>query len=113
MIDVHQHSLVFPEDVDRFTEYLRSRRYRWGYGAVRHGGWTAVTTANILTCLMNTRDVSFIRFEDLVDEVGMMLWDLGLQADVVKVSNADEIESAKQQGKPRIPANRRTPGHRE
>ena len=99
MIDVHQHSLVFPEDVDRFTEYLRSRRYRWGYEAVRHGGWTAVTTANILTCLMNTRDVSFIRFEDLVDEVGMMLWDLGLQADVVKVSNADEIESAKQQGK--------------
>ena len=99
MVDVHQHSLVFPEDVHQFTEYLRSGKYKWGYEAVRHGGWSAVTTANILTCLMNTSDVSFIRFEDLVDEVDTMLRDLGLQTGVARVSNADEIESAKQQGK--------------
>jgi membrane dipeptidase len=30
MIDVHQHPMVLPEDLDRFTEYLRSNNYKWG-----------------------------------------------------------------------------------
>jgi membrane dipeptidase len=43
--------------------------------------------------------MSFIRFEDLLDEIGLMLSDVGRNDEVVKVSNSDEIEAAKQQGK--------------
>ena len=49
---------------------------------------------------MKTDDGSFIEFNDLVDEIGMMLSDLSNHGDMaVKVSNADEIIAAKEQGK--------------
>ena len=99
MVDVHQHPFVFPEDLDQFTEYLGSNKCKWGYEAVKHGGWSAVATANVFRGLLNTNDVSFISFEDLVADVGLMLADQGLQDDVVRVHDADEIESAKSQGK--------------
>jgi membrane dipeptidase len=49
--------------------------------------------------MLNAEDMSFIRFEDLLDEIGLMLSDVGRNDEVVKVSNSDEIEAAKQQGK--------------
>ena len=98
MIDLHQHVMVKPEDPSQLLEYLRSNSYEWGYEAVRHGGFTAVGTANVYRGLLNTDDMSFIRFEDLIDETAMMLSDVGRHNEVVQVSNAREIESAKQTG---------------
>ena len=98
MIDLHQHPMVKPEDPSLLLEYLRSDSYAWGYEAVRHGGFTAVGTANVYRGMLNTDEMSFIRFEDLLDEIGMMLSDVGRHGEVVKVSNADEIEAAKQNG---------------
>ena len=99
MIDLHQHPMVKPEDPNRYMEYLRSGDYEWGYEAIRHGGFTAVGTANVYRGMLNAEDMSFIRFEDLLDEIGLMLSDVGRNDEVVKVSNSDEIEAAKQQGK--------------
>ena len=99
MIDLHQHPMVKPEDPSRYMEYLRSGDYEWGYEAIRHGGFTAVGTANVYRGMLNAVDMSFIRFEDLLDEIGLMLSDVGRNDEVVKVSNSDEIEAAKQQGK--------------
>jgi membrane dipeptidase len=99
MVDVHEHPMILPEDIGQFIEYLRSNNYKWGYAAVKHGGWTAVATANVFRGLRNAHEISFIDFEDLVAEVGMMLADVSQQRQVVKVTNAYEIESAKQQGK--------------
>ena len=99
MIDVHQHPMILPEDVSRLTEYLRANIYGWGYEAVRQGGWTAVTTANMFRCLVNNPDMSFAEFDDILTEVGLMLSDVDRQEDVVKVTNADEIQAARQQGK--------------
>ena len=99
MIDVHQHPMILPEDVSRLTEYLRANIYGWGYEAVRRGGWTAVTTANMFRCLVSNPDMSFAEFDDILTEVGLMLSDVDRQADVVKVTNAAEIEAARQQGK--------------
>jgi len=98
MIDLHQHPMVKPEDPGQLIEYLRGDSYAWGYDAVRHGGFTAVGTANVHRGLINADEMSFIRFEDLLDEIGMMSSDLGRHDDVVKVSNASEIEAAKQHG---------------
>ena len=99
MIDLHQHPMVKPEDPSQFLEYLRGDSYAWGYEAVRHGGFTAVGTANVFRGMLNTDEMSFIRFADLLEEIGMMLSDVNRHDGVVKVSNAGEIESAKQQGK--------------
>lgn len=99
MIDLHQHPMVLPEEFGRYWEYLRGDSYTWGYEAVRHGGFTAVGTANVHRGMLNTNEMSFIRFDDLLDEISMMLSDMERHPEVAKVSNAEEIEGAKQQGK--------------
>ncbi len=100
MIDLHEHPVVLPERLGDFREYLANGRYRWGYEAVRHGGWAAVCTANGFRGAARAPEMSFTAFADLVDEIGMMLAGMRAHADtVVKVTNADEIVSAKHQGK--------------
>ena len=99
MIDLHQHPMVMPEDLSQNWEYLRGDSYTWGYEAVRHGGFTAVGTANVHRGMLNTNEMSFIRFADLLDEISMMLSDIERHDEVVKVSDAEQIEAAKQQGK--------------
>ena len=99
MIDLHQHPMVMPEDLGRNWEYLRGDSYTWGYEAVRHGGFTAVGTANVHRGMLNTNEMSFIRFADLLDEISMMLSDIERHDEVVKGSDAEQIEAAKQQGK--------------
>ena len=44
MIDVHQHPFICPEDMTRLVELLRGNQYKWGYEALKYGGWTALTT---------------------------------------------------------------------
>ena len=99
MIDLHQHPMVLPEDMERYWEYLRGDSYTWGYEAIRHGRFTAVGSANVFRGMLYTDEMSFIRFDDLLEEITMMLSDMEQHDDVVTFSNADEIEAAKQQGK--------------
>ena len=99
MIDLHQHPMVLPEDFSQYFEYLRSDNYVWGYNAVRAGGFTAVGTANVFHGMLHTSEMSFIRFSDLLDEISMMISDISRHDDVLQVSSAAGIESAKQQGK--------------
>lgn len=98
MVDVHEHPMVLPEDMEQLPDYLRTNDYRWGYQAVKQGGWTAVATANFFRGLANTPDLSMVEFEDVLQEVGLMLSDLSKQTDVLKVGNADDIEAVKQRG---------------
>ena len=86
LIDVHQHPMVLTADATEMPAYFRANAYAWAFEAVKAGGWTAVATANLLSCLGKEPDASFSRFEDLVDEIGMMLADVHKQAEqVVKV----------------------------
>jgi membrane dipeptidase len=99
MIDMHQHPQVLTERMDELFDYLRSREYAWGYDAVRAGGWSTVTTANVLSAIGFTPDASYIEFSDLVDEIALMLADVARQGDgVVKIGRADDILAAKQRG---------------
>lgn len=77
MVDVHVHPMVLPADMEQLTAYLRANDYRWGYQAVKHGGWTAVATANFYRGLVHTPDLSMVAFEDVLQEVGLMLSNLG------------------------------------
>lgn len=99
MIDVHQHPFVLPEAMDRFIDFLRTNRYAWGFEAVKYGGWSTVTTSNVFGALQNATEMSFVEYEDVAAEVGMMLADVSAQKDVVRVGNAEEILAAKQSGK--------------
>ena len=98
MIDVHQHPFVLPEAMDRFVDFLRTNRYHWGFEAVTHGGWSTVTTSNVFGALQNATEMSFVEYEDVANEVGMMLADVSAQENVVRVGNANEIMAAKQAG---------------
>ncbi|MEE8465895.1 MAG: hypothetical protein V3S68_05405, partial [Dehalococcoidia bacterium] len=99
MIDVHQHPFVLPVAMDRFIDFLRTKRYAWGFEAVKYGGWSTVTTSNVFSALQNATEMSFVEYDDVAAEVGMMLADVSAQKDVVRVGNADEILAAKQAGK--------------
>lgn len=99
MIDLHQHPMVFPEDMDNFIDYLRTGGYQWGYESALAGGWSAVTTANVFRGMVHSEEISFIRFEDLAIEIGMMLGDLEHNSEIaVKVTTRDQILNAKQRG---------------
>jgi membrane dipeptidase len=98
LVDMHQHPIVLPDDPREFGDYFRGNAFTWGYEAVRHGGWTAVATANVLTCIGKEPEASYARFGDLVDEVGLMLADLTCQADVRRIARADDVLSARQAG---------------
>jgi membrane dipeptidase len=100
LIDVHQHPMVLTDAADEMPAYFRDNTYVWGFEAVRAGGWTTVATANLLSCLGKQPDASFSRFEDLVDEIGMMLADVSKRsADVARVTCAQDILNARQSSK--------------
>ena len=86
LIDVHQHPMVLAADAREMPAYFRGNAYQWGFEAVQAGGWTAVATANLLSCLGKETDASFSRFGDLVDEIGMMLADVHKRAEQVQKS---------------------------
>src|SRR5437763_1743284 len=95
LIDVHQHPMVLTAEANEMPAYFRGNAYVWGFEAVATGGWTAVASGNLFACLGKEPDASFSRFEDLVDELGMMLADVHKQADrVVKVTRAQDILDA-------------------
>jgi membrane dipeptidase len=97
LIDLHQHPQVLPDDIGELMDYLRSREYAWAYEAVRVGGWSAVATANCLGGFGFSTEGSYIAFDDLVAEVGLMLADLSKQGErAVRVERADDILAARQ-----------------
>ena len=100
MVDMHEHVLVLPANIDELRDYVHAGKYRWGYEAVKHGGWTAVGTSNGFRGRLLPTTGASAEFQLVVDEVGMMITDLSLHGDIaVRVSNADEILAARQQGK--------------
>ena len=100
LIDVHQHPMVLSDDAAELPAYFRRNAYAWGFDAVKAGGWTAVATANLLSCLGKEPDPSFSRFGDLVDEIGMMLADVHKRGDsVMKIGRTQDILDARQSGK--------------
>src|SRR5215207_2896233 len=99
MIDMHQHVQVLPEPVADLFEYARERQYTWGYDAARAGGWSTVTTANGLSTIGFTPEMSFVYFADVATEIALMMADVAHQGDaVVTVRKADDILAAKQRG---------------
>jgi membrane dipeptidase len=99
MLDMHQHVQVLPEPMDDLFEYARAREYAWGYEAARAGGWSTVTTANGLSTIGFTSELSFVDFSELATEVALMLADVAHQGDaVVKIGRAQDIEAARQRG---------------
>ncbi len=100
LIDVHQHPMVLPAEATEMPEYFRQNVYEWGFEAVQAGGWTTVATANLLSCLGKEPDASFSRFEDLLDEVGMMLADVAKQCgSIARIDRTQDILDARQQNR--------------
>jgi membrane dipeptidase len=95
LIDMHQHTLVMPENIDDAYIYAAERNFVWGYDAIRAGRWSMVGAACNMSALMRGADGSFIAFDDLVDEIGLMLADLACQVDVRIIGEARDVESGR------------------
>jgi membrane dipeptidase len=98
LIDLHQHTMVMPADLGHAYEYAASYAYTWGYDAIRAGRWSTVGAACNLAALMRGVDGSFIAFDDLRDELALMLADIMHQSGVRAALSADEVERAHQAG---------------
>jgi membrane dipeptidase len=69
-----------------------------GYDAVRAGRWSTVGAACNIAALMRGVDGSFVAFDDLRDEIALMLADIVRHTRVVAVASAADIERAHQSG---------------
>jgi membrane dipeptidase len=98
MIDLHQHTMVKPEDPADFAAYVASHEYTWGYDAVRAGRWTVVGAACNMTGLARGVEGSFITFEDLLNEIALMLADVDRQPGVMRIAHAQDVECARTSG---------------
>ena len=98
LVDLHQHTMVMPADLGQASEYAASYAYTWGYDAIRAGRWSTVGAACNMAALMRGVDGSFIAFDDLRDEIALMLADVAHQSGVRAVLSADDIERAHQSG---------------
>lgn len=98
LIDLHQHPVVLPDEPAQFRGYLAGDGFQWGFEAVRAGGWTAVGTANAFRGAARSGDMSFMAFEDVVDELAEMLSDARAAPGVEVVTSADAIEAARGRG---------------
>jgi membrane dipeptidase len=98
LVDMHQHTMVMPHDLHDAYAYAASYDFTWGYDAIRAGRWSTVGAACNMSALMRGVDGSYIAFEDLVDEVGLMLADIVRQTGVVAVGCAADIERAHAEG---------------
>ena len=76
LVDLHQHTMVMPADLGHAYEYAASYAYTWGYDAIRAGRWSTVGAACNMAALMRGVDGSFIAFDDLRDEIALMLADV-------------------------------------
>ena len=83
MVDMHEHPMVFPENMDHFIEYLRDSDYEWGYEAAKHGGWSTVATANGFRGGIKPTHASSAEFDTVLDEIGIMLADMSLRSELV------------------------------
>ena len=97
-IDMHQHTMVMPNDLGDAFAYGASNEYVWGYDAIRAGRWSAIGAACNMRALMRGVDGSFMSFDDLVTEIALMLADIRCQKGVVSVASAGDIERAHQAG---------------
>jgi membrane dipeptidase len=98
LVDLHQHPVVLADDPQQFPAYLAGGAFEWGCEAVRAGGWTAVCTANAFRAAARSGDMSFVEFEDLVDELAEMLSDVRATPGAEVVCSADAIEAARSRG---------------
>ena len=99
LIDLHQHTLVMPADLADAYAYATSHAFTWGYDAIRAGRWSTVGAACNMAALMRGVDSSFLAFDDLRDEIALMLAEIARHAGVVAVASAADIECAHQAGK--------------
>lgn len=98
LIDLHQHTMVLPADLADASAYAMSHAYTWAYDAIRAGRWSTVGAACNMAALMRGVDGSCVAFDDLRDEIALMLADIDRQAGVVAVTGAGDIERAHQGG---------------
>jgi membrane dipeptidase len=97
VISLHEHPHVFPEDMSRLRDYIRTGRERTGYRGLAQSGMTAVFD-NMMDGMACVTSNFGWKWDDVVYDIGMRLSDLAHQDFIVRGESLDDIRRAKQNG---------------
>ncbi|MCW2678319.1 MAG: Zn-dependent dipeptidase microsomal dipeptidase, partial [Modestobacter sp.] len=78
VISLHEHPHVFPQDMSRLRDYIRTGRERTGYRGLAQSGMTAVFD-NMMDGMACVTSNFGWKWDDVIYDIGMRLSDLAHQ----------------------------------
>lgn len=97
VVSLHDHPQVFPRDVGKIREYIRTGREHTGYAGLARSGMTAVFD-NLMDGTACVTSKCGWKWDDILYDIGMRLCDLAHQDFVRVVHSLDDIRAAHENG---------------
>lgn len=97
IISLHDHPQIFPADMGRVREYIRTGREHTSYAGLARSGMTAVFD-NMMDGTACVTSKFGWKWDDIIYDLGMRRSDIAHQDYVRIVSGLDDIYAAKEQG---------------
>ncbi|GAB2963615.1 dipeptidase [Amycolatopsis acidiphila] len=97
VVSLHDHPQVFPRDVGKIREYIRTGREHTGYAGLARSGMTAVFD-NLMDGTACVTSKCGWKWDDVLYDIGMRLCDLAHQDFVRVVYGLDDIQAAHENG---------------
>lgn len=97
-ISLHDHPMVFPEDMSQIFEYIRQGRYFTAYEGLSVSGLDAVFD-NLLDGVSTVISHRGWKWDDVIYDLGMRLSDIAHQDFVIRCEGVRDIIKAHEEGK--------------
>ena len=98
VISLHDHPAIFPKDMSRVRDYIRTAREHTGFRGLATSGMTAVFD-NLMDGTACVTSKFGWKWDDIIYDLGMRLSDLAHQDFVVVAHGAADILAAHEQGR--------------
>jgi len=98
VISLHDHPAIFPKDMSRVRDYIRTAREHTGFRGLAASGMTAVFD-NLMDGTACVTSKFGWKWDDIIYDLGMRLSDLAHQDFVVVAHSVTDILAAHEQGR--------------
>lgn len=98
MISLHDHPVVFPDNIEETPEYVREGRMATAYEGLARSCWDAVFD-NFMDGLCHIESKSGWKWRDVLYDLGIRFCDLAHQDFVIRAEKVDDIIRAHNEGK--------------
>jgi len=96
VFDLHLHGVVFPENVEDTSQWMKSFRYELGYEGIKHAGLTAFIDG--VASMGHSWSL-----DEAIREIGLRGCDMEHSSDkIIRALRADDVRRAKREGKTAI-----------